>query len=147
MWQAVVLSILVGVAIVVQSGTQATLMRDANLWLMLALTNLLVAVVSVGIFFIPAASKLDSRAGLLEELGKIPPMVLVPSFCGLVIIAGMPTAIARIGVFSTVMIVIACQILASMTWDWYAGQPPNLSRGLGAVLVFVGVVLVMRPSS
>ncbi|MFV8755362.1 DMT family transporter [Nannocystaceae bacterium ST9] len=139
---AVLLSLLVGVAIVVQNGTVAHLMRTGNLWLLLVVSNLVVAAVAMAIFLGQRA-----RGSVAEEVANLSPIVLIPGLCGLMIVAGMPIAIARIGVFSTVMIVIACQILASVVWDWYGGQPPSLTRALGAALVFAGVLLVMRPST
>lgn len=140
MWIAVVFSVLVGAAIVVQNGMQAQLMRSANLWLLLVVGNLLAALACLVIFL-----GQRERGGVVEELGKIPLLVLIPGICGVVITAGMPWAIARIGVFSTVMIVIGCQILASLAWDWFgAGAVPNGGRLLGALLVVVGVILVLR---
>lgn len=139
MWLAVAFSMAVGAAIVLQNGTQAHMMRNANFWLLLVVSNLIVAVMCLATFLAQR-----ERGGVIEELGRMPALVLVPGVCGLVIVAGMPMAIARIGVFPAVMIVIACQIITSLVWDWYGGQAPNLTRVLGAVLVFVGVVLVMR---
>lgn len=138
---ALLLAVMVGVAIVVQSSTMVTLARGANFWLLLFISNVLVACTCLTVFL-----SQRERGGLLDELGRVSPLVLIPSLCGLVIISAMPTAIAKIGVFTAVMVVIACQILTSIVWDWHGGQPPNLSRLVGAVLVIGGVLLVLKPS-
>jgi transporter family-2 protein len=138
---ALLLAIMVGVAIVVQSSTVVVIQRSANFWLLLTVSNLVVATMCLSVFL-----SRRERGSLLDELARVPAMVLVPSLCGFVIISAMPTAIAKIGVFRAVMAVIACQILTSIVWDWQGGTPPNLSRIVGALLVVGGVLLVLRPS-
>lgn len=140
---AIGLSALVGAAIVVQNGVIAELMKTASLWLLIATGNLIVAVAAISVFLAH-----PSRGAVSEELGKIPLAVLIPGFCGLAITAGMPLAIARIGVFTTVMIVIACQIIAGLAWDrFYAGEDIRTMQLLGAALIAAGVLLVLRPPS
>ena len=138
---AVLLSVLVGVAIVVQNGTNAQLMRSTNLWLLLAVGNSLAATTSAVIFMAQR-----QRAGLVQELGTIPLAVLIPGVCGVIITAGMPSAIGKLGVFNTVLLVIGCQIVASLAWDrFYAGQTTSLTQLVGAGLVAAGVLLILRP--
>jgi len=138
---AVILAALVGVAIVVQNGTSAELMKNANLWLLLCVSNLVAASGALTIF-----SFSRNRAGLVEEASKLPLAAIIPGICGLVIIAGMPIAISKVGVFTTVMIVIACQILAGLAWDrFYTGASISGVQIVGALIVALGIILVMRP--
>jgi len=143
MWSAVILSLLVGMAIVAQNGANAHLMKSASLWLILLVGNMIAAVASLLFFFAQR-----DRGSLLEEFSRVPLLVLIPAACGVVITAWLPIAISKIGVFSSVIIVIACQIVASLAWDrTIAGQAVSMTQMLGAALVFGGVVLVMRPGS
>lgn len=138
---AFILAALVGAAIVVQNGTSAELMKNANLWLLLAASNLVAVAGALTIF----AFKRD-HGSLGEELGRLPLALIIPGVCGLIIIAGMPVAISKIGVSTTVMIVIGCQIVAGLAWDrFYAQTPISATQLVGAVIVAVGVLLVMRP--
>lgn len=138
---ALLLAAIVGAAIVIQNTALVELARTANFWALLFVSNTLVALTCLAMFLAQR-----ERGGLLEEAGRVPPLVLLPALCGFVIVSAMPTAIAKIGVFTAVMVVIACQILTSVAYDWYGGQPPNLTRFVGALLVIGGVLLVLRPS-
>lgn len=137
------LAALVGLSIVVQNGVNAELMKSASLWLLIAIGNLIVAAAAISVFFAQ-----PGRGPVGEELGKIPWLVLIPGFCGLAITAGMPMAISRMGVFTVVLVVIACQMVAGLAWDrFYAGEPIRTAQLLGALLIAGGVLLVIRQPS
>ena len=136
---ALLLTALVGVSIVAQGGVNAALLRTSNLWLLLTLGNI-VCLVSTTVMYLATR-----RGELSTELSRVPSSAVIPSLCGLVITAGMPVAIGRIGVFTAVTVVIAVQIIASFVWDHMAtGASLSLSRVVGAALVFGGAVLVTR---
>lgn len=138
---AFILAAAVGVAIVVQNGVSAELMKNANLWLLLAASNAVAGLGALAIFLFNR-----ERGTFVEEAAKLPIAALIPGICGLIIIAGMPLSISKIGVFTAVMIVIGCQIVAGLAWDkFYAGSPISGMQLLGAVVVAIGVLIVMRP--
>ncbi|MEM7049037.1 MAG: DMT family transporter [Acidobacteriota bacterium] len=141
MWIALLLSIIVGTAIVVQNGANAHLMKNSSLWLLLAVGNLVAAGLSAAFF-------LTQRKGeVLADLSRLPPLVLVPAVCGFAITAGMPLAIERLGVFKTVLLVIACQILAGIAWDRFVTETAVAGNQLfGAALILGGVLLVLKPA-
>jgi uncharacterized membrane protein YdcZ (DUF606 family) len=86
-----------------------------------------------------------ARGSFWEELARVPAIAVVPAVCGLVITAGMPKAIGIIGVFSALTLAIAVQLLVSLLSDHYiAHMPLSAWRLLGAALVFVGGVFVLR---
>ena len=137
---AVVLTTLVGIAIVAQGSVNAHLVKTSDLWLVLAIGNLFCTVASVAIHLGVRAS-----GSYLAELKQVPPSVIIPSICGLVITAGMPLAIGRVGVFTSVILFIAVQIGAGLTWERYSsGAPIPPLRLVGAALVFGGGLLVMK---
>ncbi len=137
---ALALMLLVGLAIVAQGGINARLGQQHNLWLLVTIGNVVAAIGS-------GAAWLWLRRGgpLLAEVQRVPWLVLVPSVAGLAIVAGMPAAIARVGVGRAVVLVIAVQIFAGLLWDRFgAGGAITGHRVAGAALVLVGSWLVMR---
>jgi uncharacterized membrane protein YdcZ (DUF606 family) len=137
---ALCLTVLVGLSIVAQGSANAQLLKSSNLWLLLTIGNLFCLVATLGVYLATRA-----RGPLLVEVGKVPPSVLIPSVCGLMITAGMPIAIGRIGVFTAVIVVIAVQIIAGLAWDRFSGGVPlSTARLLGAAMVFGGSLLVLR---
>ncbi|MDP3274268.1 MAG: DMT family transporter [Deltaproteobacteria bacterium] len=138
---AILLTTLVGIAIVAQGSVNAQLLRNTNLWLLLTIGNLVCLVSSLVGYGVTR-----TQAGLMTELSQIPLRVIIPGISGLVITAGMPLAIGRIGVPSAVTLVIAVQIVAGLAWDQVSGtgSPLSAMRVGGAALVFVGSFLVVR---
>jgi uncharacterized membrane protein YdcZ (DUF606 family) len=137
---ALLLTALVGLSIVAQGSVNAQLLRTSNLWLVLTIGNVVCLAGTLGMFLATRG-----RGGVLEELSRVPPRVLIPSLCGLAITAGMPLAIGRIGVFTSVTVVIAVQTLAGLLWDHLStGAALSMARVAGAALVFAGAVLVTR---
>ncbi len=137
---ALVLTTLVGISIVAQGSVNAQLLRNTNLWILLAIGN--------GFCFVSSLIGFAVTKGnttLLGQLQQVPLRVLIPSVSGLVITSGMPLAIGRIGVPAAITVVIAVQILASLAWEQFNGSG-NLSamRLAGAALVFIGSMLVVR---
>jgi uncharacterized membrane protein YdcZ (DUF606 family) len=137
---ALLLTVLVGISIVAQGSVNAQLLKSSNLWLLLTIGNIFCTVTTLVVYLASRA-----RGSLWGELRHLPPTVLVPSICGLVITAGMPVAIGRLGVFTAVIVVIAVQIVTGLAWDRFAGGVPvSMVRLLGAALVFGGSLLVLR---
>jgi uncharacterized membrane protein YdcZ (DUF606 family) len=141
MWFAAFLCLLVGVSIVAQNGTNAHLSKQTSLWLLLTIGNVVAAICSFAVYCWTS----KERLGITNDLSRVPIAVLVPAIAGFVITSAMPTAIMRIGVFRAVMLVIACQVAASVVWDRLAlGQSVTPLRLIGAALVIGGATLVMR---
>lgn len=137
---ALLCAALVGVSIVAQGSVNAQLLRTSNLWLLLTIGNVVCLVGTLVAFFVTR-----SGGGVGEELARVSPRVVIPSLCGLVITAGMPMAIGRAGVFTAVTVVIGVQLLAGLLWGHFTvTEALSAWRVLGAVLVFLGGVLVTR---
>lgn len=136
---AYVLAALVGLSIVVQGGINAQLGRSINLYVLLAVGNSVCAALSLGVFAV------THGGGLAGELARLPLRVLIPSVCGFVITAGMPTAIARVGAPNAISVLIAVQLLASLAWERLSGgHALTPTRLAGAALLFLGALLVVR---
>jgi uncharacterized membrane protein YdcZ (DUF606 family) len=141
MWFAAFLCVLVGASIVAQNSVNAQLSKHNSLWLLLTVGNIVAAIGS----FVVYCWTTKARFSLANDLSRMPLAVLVPAIAGFVITSAMPMAITRIGVFRSVMLVIACQIVASLVWDrWALDQSVTPLRLLGAGLVLGGAALVMR---
>ena len=137
---ALFLTVLVGVSIVVQGSVNAQLLRSSNLWLLLTIGNV-VCLVSTLVAYLAS----PARGSVWTELSRVPMSAVIPSLCGLAITAGMPIAIGRIGVFTSVVMVVAVQMFASLGWSVFAmGAPVSTARVAGAALVFGGSFLVLR---
>ena len=69
---------------------------------------------------------------------------LIPGFFGILIVFGLPLAIAKVGaVKSTVMIIVA-QILTSVLWDIFVEKIPlQTSKTIGMVLALASALLMM----
>ncbi len=137
---AFALTLLVGLAIVVQGGINARLGQQHSLWLLVTIGNAVAALGS------GAAWLWLRRSGpMVAELQRVPWLVLVPSVAGIAIVAGMPAAIARVGVGRAVVLVIAVQLVAGLLWDRFGvGGALSAQRLAGAALVMLGSWLVVR---
>ena len=137
---ALVLTTFVGVSIVAQGTVNSQLVRNINLWILLAIGN--------GFCFVSSLIGFAFTKGnttLMGQLSLVPAKVLIPSVSGLIITSCMPIAIGRVGVPSAITVVIAVQILASLAWEQFSGSGAlSAVRLLGAALVFLGSMLVVR---
>lgn len=137
---ALVLTTLVGISIVAQGTVNSQLLRNINLWILLAIGNGFCFVSSLIGF---AVTRGNTTLG--GQLALVPARVLIPSVSGLIITSCMPIAIGRIGVPSAITVVIAVQILASLAWEQFGGTGTiSAMRLCGAALVFLGSMLVVR---
>lgn len=69
---------------------------------------------------------------------------LIPGFFGVLIVFGLPLAIAKVGaVKSTVMIIVA-QILTSVVWDiFFENIPLQTSKVIGLILALASALMMM----
>jgi transporter family-2 protein len=65
---------------------------------------------------------------------------MVPAFGGVIIVAGIPWAIARLGALPVLVGIVASQMVVGLLWDALVeGQPITALRVVGATLAVAGV--------
>lgn len=65
-----------------------------------------------------------------------------PAVCGVIIVAGIPWAMARLGAVPVLVGIVAAQMVVGIAWDfWVESQPITLYRVGGAALAVAGVAL------
>ncbi|MFQ5530080.1 MAG: DMT family transporter [Gemmatimonadota bacterium] len=106
-------------------------------------------VVHLGGALIASVPLLVMGGGQLSKWREVPPYALFAGGFGLVLIAAISYTIPRIGLASTVAPLIAAQLIAGALIDHFGWlgleiRLLNFERGLGIVLLFVGVWLVTR---
>ena len=69
----------------------------------------------------------------------------VPGVCGCAFVFGMPVAFGRLGVFQTLLALIAAQLVLGLCWDRLVeGRGVAPLQLVGAVVVLCGAILVLR---
>lgn len=70
---------------------------------------------------------------------------VVPGLCGFAFILGMPISFGRLGVFQSLLLLIASQLVVGLLWDQLVeGRPVTGLRILGACITLFGAGLVLR---
>jgi transporter family-2 protein len=87
--------------------------------------------------------------GKLGDFRHLPWYALGAGILGLIVVSAISYTIPRLGLTTTVVLVVAGQLLVGLLIDHYgllgtAIRPIDLSRLLGIVVVFLGVWLIVR---
>ena len=137
--------VLVGVAVVLQGGFN----RQASQHWGLANTVLVNGVVFLVVSLLLWAT-MKLRPGVLPR-EFLPPddggpvavwRVILPGVFGVLIVIGLPWAIARLGALGAILILLVTQLIVSMIWDAYVeGVPVQPLRVAGATLALIGAWL------
>jgi bacterial/archaeal transporter family-2 protein len=133
---------LCGVAVVTQSGLNRRFVGQLGL-LGAALANMAVAlsVVAAAVLlwrWLPGGPPAQARFGPFTAWN------LVPGVCGVVLVVGMPLAIRHLGAATSVVALLAAQLLTSLVWDAaFEGRPVTLIRAVGITLAFAGAALAV----
>lgn len=70
---------------------------------------------------------------------------IVPGICGFLLVAGIPSAIPKIGASGVFLSIIAGQLFFSLLWDFKVEQMViEPQRVIGVVLALIGVYLSFR---
>jgi bacterial/archaeal transporter family-2 protein len=143
---------LLGVAAVAQAGLNRRM--SANIGLAQAtLANNAVLLLASVVFFVCAknsmavpASSVSGLSGV--ELGKISPLMYVlPGLLGIVIVAGVPWAMAQWGATMVFIGLMASQIVGSVIWDVFVESRAVTATQLASAALVVGSVALMAGRS
>lgn len=137
--------VIVGLAVVLQGGFNRQVSTQWGLATTVFVNGIVFLVVSLVLW---GAMKL--RPGLLpreflppETAGAVAAWrVILPGVFGVVIVTGLPWAIARMGALGAVLILLVTQLVVSMVWDLVVEDVPiQPMRVVGAGLALVGAWL------
>ena len=139
---AVTLAIIAGALTSVQSAINTELGKEIG-GLGAALVSFSVGTAGLALYY------LFSGQGGLKGITKVPPYLLIGGLFGALFVFGMIKLIPQIGVSSAIAGVIAGQLMLAVLIDhfgWFGLTKfsLNLSRGIGALLLLLGVRLMSK---
>jgi bacterial/archaeal transporter family-2 protein len=108
-----------------------------------------VFIVHLGGAIAGAIGILIQRNSKLGEWRSVPWYALVAGIFGMVVIAAISYAIPRVGATATIALVVAGQLVVSVTLDHFGWlgvdvRPIDIPRVAGIIVLFVGVWLIIR---
>jgi transporter family-2 protein len=137
--------VIVGLAVVLQGGFNRQVSQQWGLATTVFVNGIVFLLVSLILW---GAMKL--RPGVLPR-EFLPPeaggpvavwRVILPGVFGVVIVTGLPWAIARMGALGAILVLLVTQLVVSMLWDAAVeGVPIQPMRVVGAVLALAGAWL------
>ncbi|MBA3345212.1 MAG: DMT family transporter [Gemmatimonadales bacterium] len=141
----VVLALLVGVLLPLQTGINAQLRLTLGAPLAAALVSFLVGTAGLVVLAMITGVSLP----VLAAWGRSPWWHWIGGLLGAVYVASVIVLAPRLGAATLIAAVVAGQMLASLVvdhygWVGFAAHPATGVRILGAALIIAGVVLVQR---
>ncbi len=89
-----------------------------------------------------------NQGGKIREWQSLPWYVFLAGPLGIVIITSIGYAIPRIGLASTLTVIVVSQLIIGVVFDhfgWFAAlRPLDLNRAIGILLLFIGTWVVLR---
>lgn len=141
------LPVSLGLAAVVQGSLNRRIAAHLSLPGAVLLTHAVAALCALALLLLPrvAALLLPSGASLAAGTGRAAWWYLVPGLCGCAFVFGMPIAFSRLGVFQSLLLLIAAQLVVSVGWDrLIEGRAITPTQLLGALITLIGAALVLR---
>ena len=130
-----------GVAVAVQAAMAGIITDKLGV-----LENALV--VFGGGFLVALILILINQGGKIRDWNTLPWYVFLAGPLGIVIITSIGFSIPRIGLASTLTLIVVSQLVIGVVFDhfgWLAAiRPLDLNRGIGILLLFVGTWVVLR---
>ena len=137
--------VVVGLAVVLQGGFNRQVSTQWGLATTVFVNGIVFLVVSLILW---GAMKLRPEMLPREFLPAASPgsvaawRVILPGIFGVVIVTGLPWAIARMGALGAILILLVTQLAVSMVWDLVVEDVPvQPMRVIGAVLALAGAWL------
>ena len=146
---AVVLAVVVGAIIPLQTGVNTRLARHIGVTLLASLVSFAVGTVGLGIVLLATRTPLPLRATAVSQ----PWWIWVGGLCGLIFLTMNMVLLPRIGASATVILPLFGQVVGGLVIDLLGAfgttpRPLTIGRVVGVALVAVGAVLVnLRHSS
>lgn len=147
-WMMIV-PVLVGAATVIQGGLNAIVSERWGLAATVLFNNAVIVLLSVGlwgaVYLAPSAfPDFFTDRGAWSAFRW---WWLIPAVCGLIIVGGIPWAMAKLGALPVLVGIVAAQMIGGLIWDAVvAGEPVSWMRVAGAALAVGGVTLASWPA-
>ena len=92
---------------------------------------------------------LMTRGGNLGAWNRVPWYALGAGFLGLAVIGAVSFSIPRLGVATTIILIVVGQLIVGTVLDQFgllgvAVRPMNISRAVGIAFLFLGIWLMIR---
>jgi transporter family-2 protein len=134
-----------GLLLTVQVGANSTLRDAVGSPAMAALSSFVVGLVGLLAFLVVTRTSLPSRA----DLAAAPAWAWTGGLLGAYYVATSVIVGPRLGAAALLALSVLGQLLASLVvdhygWIGFAQHPISVTRLIGAVLLFSGVVLIVR---
>jgi transporter family-2 protein len=137
----VVVGLVGGVAVAVQAAFAGMITEQLGV-----LENALI--VFGGGFLVALILILVNQGGKIKGWQTLPWYVFLAGPLGIVIITSIGFAIPRIGLASTLTLIVVSQLIIGVALDhfgWFAVlRPMDLNRAIGILLLFIGTWVVLR---
>ena len=143
-WITILALIIAGGATAFQAPTNARLAAGVGSPVNAAFVSFLVGTAALGLLALTLQTRPDAAA-----MKTLPWWAWIGGLYGAIFVVTAAWSVPRLGVAMTVILMVAGQILISVLLDHFGAlgvpkQPLNLTRLLGVLLVFGGVLLVRR---
>jgi transporter family-2 protein len=141
----VVLAFVAGMALTVQVGINSTLRRGLGNPGMATLVSFLVGTMGLALFLLFTRTSLPTKLAI----ASVPPWAWFGGLVGAFYVATTVIAGPKLGSATLLALVVLGQLLASLVIDHYGWigfpeHPISTTRILGAILLFSGVLLIVR---
>jgi uncharacterized membrane protein YdcZ (DUF606 family) len=141
MWPYLV-AISAGISTVFQGGLNRAVAEKTSLSFSV-FWNTLVFCFAAAIFFAVDQMRSTTEFRLAQWPSKFEWWSLLPGLLGLVIVAGIPLSLGKIGATRVFIIIVLTQLIVALAWDSYIqGTLPDLKQIAGIILAVISVLLI-----
>jgi len=140
---SVVLAVIVGAVIPIQTGINSRLARHIGITLLASLVSFAVGTIGLGLVLLATRTPLPLAATVASQ----PWWIWIGGLCGLVFLTMNMVLLPRIGASATVILPLFGQVVGGLVIDVIGGfgtteRPLTIGRVVGVVLVALGAVFV-----
>jgi uncharacterized membrane protein YdcZ (DUF606 family) len=144
MFWAIVISVVLGFATVIQSGINRHVSKDWSLNEVAFFNNGIVLIISLTAF-LSAKYLTNITPNIFKLKGTMPEFqwyFIIPAICGWFIVMYFPFAISKIGAAKVFIIVVAAQMTGSLVWDYYMEDIGLTTLRISSALLAIAAVVV-----
>ena len=139
------LPIIVGSTIVVQSGLNDKVQKEHGLIYAMILNNLVFLMITSILLCLHYFDQLHGKTLDFRKILDFNWWYILPGVMGAIIVGGSALSFDKIGAAKTMIILIAAQVVISLVWDYFAkGTAINGYKIVAAVLSISGAFIVSK---
>lgn len=137
--------IIIGAVGILQGGFNKKISATMGVAQATMLGSILTFIMSIGFYMYVKSnpSSFESFVQVKASLFTFKWWYVFPAFFGIIIVAGLPIAIAKLGAVKMTIALVGAQMVTSVLWDIFIEKiPMNFQKSLGALLAIISVLLV-----